>query len=184
MKEFLDIWTEDGVPTGKIALKEEAHNRGWFHPTVHIWMYTSAGAVLLQQRGAHKETFPSYWDVSVAGHVMAGENIIDGALREVAEAIGLKIGPRELTQIDVRKNINKHPNGIIDCEFQHVFLCELTADINDLIIQEEEVDGVALISLDKLLFYTHNRNESFQLVPADYSYYTFIVEQVTKILNT
>ena len=183
MKEYLDIWTENGVPTGKIALKDEAHINGWFHPTVHIWMYTKNAEILLQQRGAHKETFPSYWDVSVAGHVMAGETIIEAALREVIEEIGVEINTLDLLQLDIRKNVNRHPNGIIDCEFQHVFLCELTKDINDLVIQESEVDNVALLSLERLSYYVDHRNEDFKLVPADYTYYNFIVEQVHKILN-
>ena len=182
LHEYIDIWTENGIPTGTSLLKDEAHKKGLFHPTVHIWFYTKKGCILLQQRSKHKETFPSFWDVSVAGHVLSGESILQAAIREVKEEIGLKVSKNDLTQIDIRKNVNRHPNGIIVCEFQHVFLCELLVDVNKLKIQEEEVDGIILMSLDKLNFYSINRNELFKLVPADYTYYTFIIEQVNKLL--
>lgn len=182
MEEYIDIWSEDGTPTGKSVLKDDAHSHGWFHPTVHVWMYSKRGEILLQQRGAHKETFPSFWDVSVAGHVMAGEAVLDAALREVKEEIGIIITPNELIQVDVRKNVNIHPNGINDCEFQHVFLCELKIKVEELVIQEEEVDDISLVSLDALKFYSENRNEDFKLVPADFSYYTFIIDQVSQLL--
>jgi len=182
LQEYIDIWTEKGIPTGTNRLKEEAHIKGLFHPTVHIWFYTKSGYILLQQRSRYKDTFPSFWDVSVAGHVLSGESIVGAAIREVKEEIGLDIIEKDLLQVGIRKNVNIHPNGIKDCEFQHVFLCELLVDVNDLKIQDEEVDGIVLISLDKLKFYAENHNETFKLVPADYTYYSFIIEQVNKVI--
>ena len=88
MKEFLDIWDGSGKPIGQICEKSIAHQKGLFHPTVHIWFYTSTPSLLLQKRGSNKETFPNLWDVSVAGHVSSGESIIGGALREIKEEIG------------------------------------------------------------------------------------------------
>ena len=125
MDEYLDIWNDVGQPTGKKCLKDEAHQMGWFHPTVHIWFYTNTPSLLLQKRDLSKQTFPGFWDVSVAGHVSAGETILEGALREVKEEIGLDIKQKDLKLIDVRKNTNRFDNGIIDCEFQHVFLAKL-----------------------------------------------------------
>jgi isopentenyldiphosphate isomerase len=182
LQEYIDIWTENGIPTGTNCLKEEAHLKGLFHPTVHIWFYTKQGDILLQQRSKYKDTFPSFWDVSVAGHVLSGESILSAALREVKEEISLAILESDLNQIDVRKNVNIHPNGIKDCEFQHVFLCELTKDITFLTIQEEEVDGIKLIALNELKFYAENHHETFKLVPADFTYYDFIINQVSKML--
>ena len=96
MDEYLDIWNDIGLPTGKKCLKDEAHQKGWFHPTVHIWFYTDTPSLLLQKRGLSKQTYPGFWDVSVAGHVSAGETILEGALREVKEEIGLDIKQKDL----------------------------------------------------------------------------------------
>jgi len=182
LEEFLDILTENGKPTTVVCSKDEAHQKGLFHATVHIWFYTKNGRVLLQKRGANKETFPNYWDVSVAGHVMAGETIEDGALREISEEIGLTIDASQLQKIDLRKSVNKHANGIIDCEFQNVFLCVLNVPFSQLKKQDEEVDGLCLKSLKEFDHFTIHRNEDFKLVPADYTYYTFIIDQISNVL--
>jgi isopentenyl-diphosphate Delta-isomerase len=182
LEELLDILDEYGKPTGKQVLKSEAHKKGLFHSTVHIWFYTQTGDVLLQKRASTKETFPNFWDVSVAGHVLANEIIEDAALREVKEEIGITILKRDLVKIDVRKNINRHPNGINDCEFQNVFLCKLDVTLKELKKQDEEVDALCLLSLEKFKYFTTHLNEEFRLVPADYSYYTFIIDSITNVL--
>ena len=56
MDELIDITTKNGIPTGKTALKSEAHKNGWFHATVHIWLYTNDKKVLLQQRAFTKKS--------------------------------------------------------------------------------------------------------------------------------
>ena len=96
MEEYIDIVTKSGKPTGKSATKTEIHKKGWYHNTVHIWLYTSKGEILLQQRAASKAICPLLWDVSVAGHIDAGETIESGAIREIKEEIGLKIQEDDL----------------------------------------------------------------------------------------
>lgn len=181
MEEYIDIWDEFGQPTGKNCPKHEAHQKGWFHPTVHVWFYTSDGNILMQQRGSNKETFPSLWDVSVAGHVHAGETIEDAVLREVEEEIGLTITKTDFTLLDVRKNINIHPNGIKDCEFQHVFLIELKSPVEDLVIQEEEVDDIRLFNIEELQLCIEKVHPNFTIVPSDMNYYRFIIQQVLNV---
>lgn len=181
MKEYLDIWDEFGIPTGQVCDKNFAHQNGLFHPTVHIWLYTPTPALLMQKRGSQKQTFPNLWDVSVAGHVAAGESVLEAAIREIKEEIGLNINPKELTRIAVRKNINNFPNGIIDCEFQHVYLSPLKTNIKDLILQQEEVEEVRLFSFQELEQCTKHTHPDFQIVPADMTYYRFVMDEVLKL---
>lgn len=144
MDELLDIWDENGRPTGRRALKSEAHRQGWYHPTVHIWFYTTDGRVLLQLRAADKDTFAGLWDVSVAGHIGAGESQLEGALREIGEEIGLEAKGRDLEFITVHKQSHTHPNGIVDSEFRHVYVCLLRKPLRELTPQASEVAQLKL----------------------------------------
>lgn len=152
MEEDVDILDEHGNYTGEIRLKSDAHELGLFHPTVHIWFYTRKGELLFQKRAATKKTFPSLWDVSVAGHVSAGESIEDSAIREVKEEIGLNISVTEIVKVAVFKSVHHHANGIVDAEFNHCFLAELKAGLKDLKIEEDEVEEVQLIPISELQY--------------------------------
>jgi len=178
MDERIDILDSKGNFTSKTAMKSEAHTYGWFHATVHIWLYTRENQILLQQRGSSKKTYPGLWDVSVAGHILAGESIEDAALREIEEEIGWKIRRENLQKIAVRKGMRSHKNGIQDNEFYHVFLVELTTQLRNLKKQDEEVDDLQLFNLDIL----KGTNEKFPMVPNTSEYYQFILQQVNAIL--
>ena len=73
MGERIDVLTEGGVLTGAVIEKAEAHRTGAWHRAAHLWIVTPDRRVLLQRRALTKENFPGKWDVSVAGHVGAGE---------------------------------------------------------------------------------------------------------------
>ncbi len=148
MDELVDILDEQGHSTGKTALKSEAHAKGWFHPTVHIWCYSKKRNILLQQRGRYKETFPLKWDISVAGHVGAGESITNGAIREVEEEIGVQITADQLEKIAVFKSEKRHSKTLFDREFNHTFLCLLN-EKTILKKQDSEVEALRWIALDE-----------------------------------
>jgi len=151
MDELIDILTAEGKPTGKSALKSEAHKNGWFHATVHIWLFTADEKIVLQKRALTKKVFPGLWDISVAGHIGAGETIMNAAKREVFEEIGLQLEAKDLIKIDTRIHQITHKNGIIDNEHHHVFMAELKVSISELTIQKEEVDAIQLFELSTLI---------------------------------
>jgi isopentenyldiphosphate isomerase len=182
MDELLDILDSKGNFTGKTALKSEAHLKGLFHATVHIWFFTSDGKLLIQQRGKHKETHPLLWDVSVAGHVGAGEEIEQSATREVQEEIDLTISKSDLEKIGVFKSVQKHREDLIDREFHHTYLCELKVPLASLQKQESEVEALDLISMDLFLDELENSAHRKKYVPHDIEYYKTIIEAVYKRL--
>ncbi len=178
MDELIDILDDEGKPTGRTALKSEAHRNGWFHPTVHIWCYTTTGKVLIQQRGRNKTTHPLLWDVSVAGHVGAGEDIKTSALREIAEEIGLEIKKQDLKKIGVFKAVHRHSATLTDCEFHHTFLCELKVPITALKRQKSEVADLALIPLIQLAEETFGLAKPDKYVPHDTAYYQQVIKAI------
>ncbi|WP_438977229.1 NUDIX hydrolase [Polaribacter sp.] len=181
MDELIDILTSDGKPTGKTALKSEAHKNGWFHATVHIWLYTADKKILLQQRAFTKKVFPGLWDISVAGHIAAGEDILTAAKREVFEELGLPITEEELFKIGTRIHHVEHKNGIIDKEHHHVFIAELKSSVEKLILQKDEVEGVKLFDLEVL---TSTKNLENVLLPRFHDYYCMVYDKIESRLKT
>ncbi|SHG24292.1 NUDIX hydrolase [Flagellimonas flava] len=181
MDELVDILDDYGNYTGHTCLKSEAHLKGLFHPTVHIWFYTNKGQILWQQRGAQKDTHPLLWDVSVAGHIGAGEDMAIAAVREVQEEIGLEILPSELHEIGFFKSVHKHSDTLIDKEFHHTFCCELKVSLHKLTKQETEVEDLKFIEIGTFEKRVE-QNELEGFVPHDLSYYQVIVGALKKRL--
>ena len=180
MDELIDILTPEGEPTGKTALKSEAHKNGWFHTTVHIWLFTSDEKILLQKRALTKKVFPGIWDISVAGHIGAGEEIIEGAKREVFEEIGLQLKEKDFTKIGTRIHQVTHKNGIQDNEHHHVFIAELKVPISALTMQEEEVAGLELWDLSVL---KDTKNLENVLLPQFHEYYVSVYDKIISHLK-
>lgn len=175
MDELIDILDSDGNTTGKTCLKSVAHQNGYFHATVHIWFYTKNEKILLQKRAPTKKVFPNLWDISVAGHIGAGEKFENAALREVQEEIGLSLSKDDLIKIGTRKHEVSHDNGIQDNEFHHVFIAELKVDPKELTVQEEEVAGLQLFDLDVL---KKTKNLENVLLPRFHEYYCSVYDKI------
>ncbi len=150
MDELIDILDENGNHTGKICLKSEAHKKGLWHPCVHIWLYTESGSVLIQKRSPKKEAFPNLWDVSVAGHIGAGEQPIIAAERELFEEVGYQVKENDFQNIGVFKTDYTHNELVIDREFHYIYIVKLDVSIATLKLQEEEVSEIKLVSVSEL----------------------------------
>ena len=59
------------------------------HRAVFIAVVNSAGELLVHQRSATKDLWPSWWDIAVGGVVSAGESYDSAALRELDEEVGI-----------------------------------------------------------------------------------------------
>jgi len=181
MDERIDILTATGEFTGKTCLKSEAHLKGLYHATVHIWLFTSDKKILLQKRALTKKVFPGLWDISVAGHVAAGEEILEAAKRELFEEIGLQLQDKDLVKIGTRIHQVSHENGIQDNEHHHVFIAELKVSIDTLTMQEEEVAGLKLWDL-KVLKQTKNLENV--LLPRFHKYYCTVYDKIKMYLKS
>jgi len=103
MDEFVDVLTEEGEQTGEICYKTKAHQLGLWHASAQVWFVTSDNEVLLQKRALNKDTYPGLWDISVAGHLSAGDTPKQAAVREIKEEIGLQIEESQLCFLKLLK---------------------------------------------------------------------------------
>ncbi len=183
MDEYIDIVSETGDPTGKVALKSEAHKHGWWHNTIHLWLYTKKREVLLQQRSHKKSIYPLLWDVSAAGHIDAGETFVDAAVRETKEELGLGLNKNDLKKIGVHKHFSSYENGTIkDNEFHQVYIAQLTVDIQHLTPQEDEVEAIKLVSFGDFKKLLDNSVNNNHFVATNRSYYLFVIDKISEFL--
>ena len=91
MEEIFDIYTREGLYLGTKE-KSICHskNPGFYHKPVWIWIINSNNEILVQKRSHLKKNHPNEWDMPSAGHVIAGETSIQGAIRETYEELGIK----------------------------------------------------------------------------------------------
>jgi 8-oxo-dGTP pyrophosphatase MutT (NUDIX family) len=149
--EKIDIVDEAGRPTGEIAWKSEAHRSGLLHRCFHCWVAgrDDAGGpyLLVQRRAATKETWPGRLDVTAAGHLEAGEEPLEGGLRELEEELGLRVEPERLVPLGTRRVDLEIPQGL-DRELHDVFLLLDDTPPGELRLQREEVEAVLSIRLE------------------------------------
>jgi 8-oxo-dGTP pyrophosphatase MutT (NUDIX family) len=116
----------------------------------------------------------------VAGHVGAGEEILEAAKREIFEEIGLELEAKDLLKIGTRIHQVTHKNGIRDNEHHHVFAAELKVPIQELTIQIEEVDDVQLFDLEILKNTEKHENV---LLSRFHEYYCSVYTEIIKIIS-
>ena len=95
--EKIDVLDARGLMTGEVTWKSEAHRLGLWHRCFHCWIVspeTSTGGpyLFVQRRATGKETWPDRLDVTVGGHLGAGEEALNG-IREVEEELGSRLRP-------------------------------------------------------------------------------------------
>jgi 16S rRNA (adenine1518-N6/adenine1519-N6)-dimethyltransferase len=71
------------------ALRGEVHGNNLRHRAVHVFIFNAQGELFLQKRSRWKDRHPLLWDSSAAGHVNAGEDYDETAVRELAEELGV-----------------------------------------------------------------------------------------------
>ncbi len=170
--EIFDIVDENGIPTGETVQRTVAHDKGIRHRTAHIWIVrnTDNGCeVLLQQRSYNKDSFPGRYDTSSAGHIRAGDEPLDSALRELGEELGIKAEPAALTYIGkfpIQYEREFFGKPFRDCEVAFVYLYTEPVDINALTLQADEVESVKWFAIDEVYKACVNHSPEF-CVPVD-----------------
>jgi isopentenyl-diphosphate delta-isomerase len=151
MSERLDIVDQNGDPTGEQLDKAVIHRDGLWHRDVHVWL-TDGTNILEQQRTWDKKIMPGTWDVSVSGHVDAGESYLDAAIRETEEELGLSFPaerfiPVGKLAVEMDMEGGKWTHRVIG---DHFVVVEYDLAVDGLTLQASEVLGARLYPIDQL----------------------------------
>lgn len=144
-KEYFDLLDENGNKIGKTKLRTEVHRDGDWHKAVHIWIINNNGDILLQRRCATKDSNPNMLDISSAGHLSAGDDSLDGAIRELKEELNLDVNKEELQFIKTIKRSSKYTSTFINNEFDDLYILRTDKTINDMKFQEEEISEIFFV---------------------------------------
>ena len=149
--EFFDIRNPDGSLTGRIKERELVHRDGDLHGTVHIFIIregVEGPELLLQKRSATKDSFPGCYDISSAGHLSAGQDYPEAALRELEEELGIRALEEDLLFIGYHEGYTRasfYGKPFCNHEISAVYLYRKEVDTRTLTLQEEEVESVRWI---------------------------------------
>ena len=133
MKEIIDLYTIDRLPTGETCVRGEKHPAQRYRMVVHVCIFNSRGEMLIQHRKDDIVRWPGYWDVSVGGGASAGDTSRAAAQRETLEELGLDIDFSE-----------KRPVLTVNFAdgFDDFYAVLMDVDPKDLHLQEDEVAEV------------------------------------------
>lgn len=132
-------------------MRDEAHRAGTWHGAFHcliIYERDGRGHALFQKRSALKEIAPGKFDVSVGGHYGAGENAAAAGPREIKEELGLDVTFDALLPVGRRVFVYCFTPGVMEYEFQDVFLLPGDIRLQETTFQEEEVDGLLEMDIE------------------------------------
>ena len=156
--ELLDVLDEDGEPSGLSRERNMVHLRGDYHRTSHVWVVRDRADggfdLLLQKRSSQKDSFAGCYDISSSGHIPAGADYLDSALRELKEELGIEAGAEDLVFVDFhdgRYSGEFRGKPFRDHERSAVYLYRRPVEISGLSLQKEEVESVRWMEIGEVL---------------------------------
>ena len=157
--EMIDLRDRDGKRTGEVKERTLVHRDGDLHGTAHVWLVRyradrGSADVLLQKRSADKDSFPGYYDISSAGHIPAGQDFLESAVRELGEELGIAAKPEELHFLF--SHIGYHEQEFYGSlfknhEYSYVYLYERDLEPQEMKLQDSEVESVLWIDYRECL---------------------------------
>lgn len=173
--ELFDVIDENGNKTGVVKERGVAHEEGALHATVHTWIVRlnekSGYDVLLQKRSACKDSNPGSYDISSAGHVEAGAEYLESAIREMKEELGIQARADQLTLVGQHRGQFEavfHGRMFRDNELSMVYLYQEPVECEKLILQESEVESVIWMDFEECRKKIHDQTIDNCIYPEEF----------------
>ena len=88
--EYFDLFSEEGHPLNKVAMRGAPLSPGEFFKVVHVWIQHPDGKYLIQQRNKTSDPIPHQWAIT-SGIPNIKETPVEAAIRETKEELGIQI---------------------------------------------------------------------------------------------
>ncbi|MFV0275238.1 MAG: NUDIX domain-containing protein [Bacilli bacterium] len=143
MEETIDILNKSGEKLGYAKFRKDQLEKNEYALVIHLWIQTSDGQFLVQQRSSNKKVDPLKWS-TVAGFVMEDEDSFSTIKRELEEELGY---------IPKTVNYNFFKRFFPKDGIQHIadvyFLYE-DISLDEVMLQAEEVAGVKILTKEEI----------------------------------
>lgn len=127
-------------------MRREVHRDGDWHRAVDVFV-VKGDEVLLQKRCATKDSYPDTWDLSCGGHITAGEESRETAVRELEEELGLKVVPEDLEFVGSFKASARPAPDFINNSFNDMYILWTEAELSELRFQIEEISALKYVPI-------------------------------------
>ena len=154
MLEIINIVDKLGNRIGTIE-KLAAHEQGILHEALSTFIFNSKGELLLQKRAQGKYHSGGLWTNTCCSHARSGEDVLQAATRRLNEEMGIQCLLREVFTFTYQTNF---PNGLIEHEFDHVFIGHYDGEIK---LDPNEAEDYKWVAETELIAAVKNRPEEF-----------------------
>lgn len=170
--EYIDEVDENNNYTHKSFPKDDFHRLGKWYREVICFVINNNGEVLIQQRSESKRDKSLEWEVCT-GHVSSGELPEEAMIRELKEEIDLEVNVKDLIKVKIMKTKENYKDRF-HYVFSYVYLIKTNKKIEEFKIQEEEVNKIKYIKIEKLKEMIHNKQKDLCLI---------VYEDMPQIIN-
>jgi len=169
MEEKVILVNRQDQPIGEME-KMEAHRKGELHRAISVLVFNDRDELLLQQRALSKYHTPGLWSNTCCSHPRPGESSLQAASRRLQEEMGFQCTLEKSFDFIYRADF---PNGLIEHEFDHIFIGRYNEDPG---INPEEAEAFRWISLGDLRKEMTETPENFTI------WFRLIMEQLPERL--
>jgi len=148
--ELLDAFDDRLQPIGPTP-RAIVHRDGLWHQVFHCLIVrpSTPARVLLQRRPLTARSFAGLLDLSATGHLLAGEEPLDG-VRELTEELGITAEPSDLVPLGRRLLVDDSGEGR-NREILNAFLLPLDTSLGAFDLDGCDVAGIVEIETAALL---------------------------------
>ena len=146
--EIVDIYDENGTHIGTRE-RRATHRDGAWHRCFHCVIVARrrwGWELTLQRRGVALDEYAGLIDVSVAGHLLAGEAVEEGSRREIAEELGIDVSSDRIEPLG-EYSLVIQKGGMFSRERTDVVLLPDDRHPSDFVLQPLEVASVVSMGL-------------------------------------
>lgn len=137
--ERWDLYDENRMKIGSTHMRGTPLENGTLHLVVNIWTINGDNQILLTKRHPTKP-YGLLWECT-GGSVLVGESSIEGAMRELAEEVGVRATAEELILL----HTTKWKDRFID-----TYITKQDITLEDIKLQQEEVVDAKFVSFEEL----------------------------------